>query len=103
MTRVGSLATHAGVDRGGSPVSQPNPFLEMTFSVEVPTCTCYIRGVGCGVVNKGHICRFLKYILVVWDGGNERVDSVICLCARFGDKFVRGESVVGLGMCRNTV
>jgi len=25
VTRVGSLATHAGVDRGGSPVSQPNP------------------------------------------------------------------------------
>ena len=60
------------------------------------------RGVGCGVVNKGHICRFLKCILVVLDGGNERVDSVMCLCARFGAKLVIGESVVGLGVCRNT-
>jgi len=62
------------------------------------------RGIGCGVVNKGHVCRFLECILVVLDGGNKRVDSVMCLCARFGAKLVRGESVVGLGlgMCRNT-
>ena len=25
----------------------------------------------------------------------------MCLCARFGAKSVRGESVAGLGMCRN--
>ena len=56
------------------------------------------RGVGCGVVNKGHICRFLKCILVVLDAGNERVDSMMCLCARFGAKLVRGESVVELGV-----
>ena len=48
------------------------------------------RGVGCGVVNKGHISRFLKCILVVLDDGNERVDSVMCLCTRFGAKLVRG-------------
>ena len=59
-------------------------------------------GVGCGVVNKGHICRFVKCTLVVLDGGNERVDGVMCLCARFGAKLVRGESVVGLGTCRST-
>ena len=34
MTRVGSLVTHAVVDRGGSPVSQPNPCQELTFSAE---------------------------------------------------------------------
>jgi len=34
VTREGSLATHAGVDRGGSPVSQPNPCRELTFSAE---------------------------------------------------------------------
>jgi len=33
---------------------------------------------------------FLEGILVVLDGGNERVNSVICLCARFGVKLVRG-------------
>ena len=54
------------------------------------------------MINKGHICRFLKCILVVLDGGNERVDSVMCLCARFGAKLVRGESVVGLGVCRKS-
>jgi hypothetical protein len=37
------------------------------------------RGVGCGVVNKDNICRLLKCILVVLDGGNERVDSVIMI------------------------
>ena len=58
------------------------------------------RGIGCGVVNKGHICRFLECILVVLDCGNERVDSVMCLCARFGAELVRGESVVGLGVRR---
>ena len=41
-------------------------------------------------------------MLVVLDGGNERVDSVMGLCARFGAKLVRSESVVGLGVCRNT-
>ena len=60
------------------------------------------RGVGCGVVNKGHICRFLECILVVLDGGDERVNSVMCLYVRFGAKLVRGESVVGLGVCHNT-
>jgi len=45
---------------------------------------------------------FLKCILVVLDDGNERVDSVMCLCARFGAKLVRGESVVGLGVCRKS-
>ena len=58
------------------------------------------RRVGCGVVHKDHICGVLKCILVVLDGGNERVDGVMCLCARFGAKLarVRGESVVGLGL-----
>jgi len=37
-------------------------------------------GVGCGVVNKSHICRFLEGVLVVLDGGKERVYSVMCLC-----------------------
>jgi len=60
------------------------------------------RRVGCGVIHKGHICGFLKCILVVLDGGNKRADGVVCLCARFGAKLVRGESVVGLGVCRNT-
>ena len=59
-------------------------------------------GVVCGVVNKGHICRFLKRILFVLDGGNERVDSVTCLCVRFGAKLVRGESVVDLSVCRKS-
>ena len=45
------------------------------------------RGIGCGVVNKGNICRFLECILVVLDGGDERVNSVMCLCARFGAEF----------------
>ena len=41
-------------------------------------------------------------MLVVIDGGNERVDSVMCLCLRFGAKLVRGESFVGLDVCLNT-
>ena len=55
-----------------------------------------------GVVNKDHICRFLKCILVVLDGGNGRVDSVMCVCARFGTKLVRGESVVEHSVCRKS-
>jgi len=43
VTRVGSLATHAGVDRGGSPVSQPNPCWELTFSAEA-TYLLQVRG-----------------------------------------------------------
>jgi len=54
------------------------------------------------MTNNAHICRFHKCILVVLDGGNERVDSVMCLCARFGAKLVRVESVVGLGVCRKS-
>jgi len=41
-------------------------------------------------------------MLVVLDGGNERVDSVMCLCARLGAKLVRGESVVDLSVCRQS-
>ena len=51
------------------------------------------------MTNNAHVCRFLKCILVVLDGGNERVDSVMWLCARFGAKLVRGESVVELSEC----
>jgi len=60
------------------------------------------RGVGCGIVNKGHLCRFLQCILVVLDGGDGRVNGVMCLCARFGAKLVRGESVVKLSVCRKS-
>ena len=59
-------------------------------------------GVVCGVVNKGHICRFLECILVVLNGGNEGVNSVMCLCARLGAKLVRGESVVDLSVYRKS-
>jgi len=41
-------------------------------------------------------------MLVVIDGGNERVDSVMCLRASFGAKLVRGESVVKLSVCRKS-
>ena len=54
------------------------------------------------VVNESHICGFLDCMLVVLYGGDERVNSVMGLCAGFGAKLVRGESVVGLGMRRNT-
>jgi len=36
------------------------------------------------------MCMFLEGILVVLDGGDERVNSVICLCVRFGVKLVKG-------------
>jgi len=64
-------------------------------------CLCALRG-NLWSSQKDHICRFHKCILVVLDGGNERVDSVMCLCARFGAKLVRVESVVGLGVCRKS-
>jgi len=56
-------------------------------------------GIGCGVVNESHICRFLECILVVLYGGDERVNNVMSLCAGFGAKLVRGESVVKLSVC----
>jgi len=46
-----------------------------------------------------HICRFLEGVLVVLDGGKERVNSVMCLCARFGAELVRGESVIEFSVC----
>ena len=41
------------------------------------------------IVNESHICRFLECILVVLYGGDERVNSVMGLCAGFGAKLVK--------------
>ena len=38
-------------------------------------------------------------MLVVLYGGDERINSVMSLCARFGSKLVRGESVAKLSVC----
>jgi len=61
-------------------------------------------GVGChgGVVNTIRICRFLEGVLLVLDGGKERVNRVMCLCARFGDELARCESVIELSVCRKS-
>jgi len=50
------------------------------------------------IVNESHICRFLECMLFVSYGGDERVNSVMGLCAGFGAKLVGGESVVNLSV-----
>jgi len=64
-------------------------------------CLGALRGRLWSSHQKPHI-RFLECILVVVDGGNERVNSIMCLCARLGAKLVRGESVVDLSVCHKS-
>ena len=41
-------------------------------------------------------------VLVVLNGGKERVNSVMCLCAWFGAELVGGESVIKFSVCRKS-